>query len=130
MSAKTNETDGIDKEDRAPSLVKRDRIAAAIWKRTVKELLMMKKADHLDEAILSNYCISYARALRLEKKLTAITDGIQITSKGVAIEHPYATQARAAWKDIRACADRLGLTPAARAKLDKDDDGGDSFFEN
>ncbi len=80
-----------------------DKEALAIWKRVVASAKDMELLDNLDTELLATYCMASAKIK--EMRNVDDIDGIKALQAWVRIQ----TQ----------CADKLGFTPAARARLVK-----------
>lgn len=97
------------------------------WRRVTPQLTKLGLLTLIDFAALEGYCLSYARAIEAEIKLSA--EGLTIEShseKQTATvmsitttikKNPAATVAHEAWARVRAFASEFGLTPASRPKL-------------
>ncbi len=99
----------------APPFIKKDLVALRIWKDTVP--LLGDSVNNLDIAVLINFCQSYATALRMEYYLRYEGRTVVAGKLGFIQARPEVDLARQSWKEVRTCADRIGLNPIARKKL-------------
>jgi P27 family predicted phage terminase small subunit len=104
----------------APPLIKKDRVALHYWIETVP--LLGDSVEKTDISILTNYCLSYATAMRMEYYLKE-NGRTTLSVNGCEVPRPEVSIARESWKDVRSCSDRLGLSPMARKKLKVESDG-------
>lgn len=112
-----------------PALIKSDKVALKYWNEAVPALEKSGTVSPEDLAVLTNYCLAYAKAMRYEYFLREKGDTITVGKRGYTQVRPGVAICREAWKDVRTCADRLGLSPAARKKINVDiGDDEDDFF--
>ena len=98
--------------------------AVAEWKRVAKLLADAGVLTEIDMAVLAAYCQSYGIAEQASQaiaKMAArdeLTSGLMIKSaKGNAVPNPLVWIASAARRDSIRYAAELGMTPAARSKI-------------
>jgi P27 family predicted phage terminase small subunit len=115
---------------RAPKELNAD--ARKEWRRIVPILHKQGVLSDLDRSVLVAYCIAYARFLEANTELAR--SGLTQTSKnGYVTKHPALLIADKAMEQMGKCITQLGLSPAARSKIQNwesstaDDD--DAFFE-
>jgi P27 family predicted phage terminase small subunit len=112
-----------------PPLIKKDRVASKYWNDTIPLLQSKDIITELDIALLTNYCLAYANAMRMEYFLKENGQTVKVGTKGYTQVRPEVAIARESWKDVRTCADRLGLSPMARKKINMDEgDEEDDFL--
>ena len=86
------------------------------WKRICEALKDLNILTRADRAALASYCTSYARW----KEAEAIVDAegmVLVTDKGYSYQHPAVAIAQKERMLMRQYLVELGLTPAARARL-------------
>jgi P27 family predicted phage terminase small subunit len=105
-----------------PSIIKEKALELRYWNDTIP--LLGDSIEKIDIAVLTNFCLAYARATRAEKYLRHEGWVIKGTN-GQEQPRPEVAIAREAWKEVRSCADRLGLSPAARKRINSNAAGGD-----
>ncbi|MCK5581812.1 MAG: phage terminase small subunit P27 family [Candidatus Omnitrophica bacterium] len=97
-----------------------------VWKDTIKLLGSLNILEEVDGPILSAFCCSYCRWITVEKEIQKLakeegsTGLILETDNGRSI-NPLVIISRRAQKDTVTYAAQLGMTPAARLRLDLDD---------
>lgn len=109
---------------RAPGWMSEE--ALAIWKRTLRQARGLDLLDLLDENMLAIYCDAVARYRQASSTLIVLDKEGEPTARDESIK------AAQAWARVVAqYADKLGLSPAARARLAKRkaDEITDSFGE-
>jgi len=95
-----------------------DKIAKKCWEK-------LENIEIKDEALLIDYCLSLAKAIRAEFFLRK-NGFILKSANGYEQPRPEVAIAREAWKEVRSCIDRLGLSPMARQKLNLEEN---DFFD-
>lgn len=88
----------------------------SVWKRVVPELQRLNLLSKLDLDALGAYCASVGRARKAEAILKR--GGLTVKVNGQVQRRIEIGIARDSWKDARAFAGELGLTPAARTRLE------------
>lgn len=94
-----------------------------VWCETVKLLQPLRLLERIDSAILGAYCCSRVRWQVAEKALQDLgkTDAkealLTIGASGNLVANPLITISRNAQADMVAYANELGMTPAARIKI-------------
>ena len=89
--------------------------ALVIWKRILKQTKGMQLLDNLDENMLAVYCDTMIRYQQLSKPKVGEDGKVEfLTADGVKALQAYA-------RLLAGYADKLGLTPAGRARLVKKD---------
>ena len=91
--------------------------ALAEWRRVLPLLAAEDLVSRLDRGVLAAYCLAWARLVAAEK---ALLDGKPLTTEGShggTIPRPEVRIATMATAQVAALADRLGLSPAGRARL-------------
>lgn len=97
-----------------PAMVKGE--ALAEWKRVVPELDKLGVLATVDRAILTTYCVTWARWVKLDQQLTR--EGVTVTARdGATRKNPCWQMAREAANQIATLAAHLALTPSARLRL-------------
>jgi P27 family predicted phage terminase small subunit len=109
-----------------------DPAAAAVWRKTMRDLSGLDILDKVDEDMLATYCDAVARHREVTVKVRE--DGyVTINSRGNEAVSPYVQAAQSYARIIMQYADKLGLNPNSRARLAKkiadeeDDPNGDLF---
>jgi P27 family predicted phage terminase small subunit len=90
------------------------------WQRVVPQLKRLGIASALDRACIAAYCASWQRWLKAEENLERY-GAIVKSPSGFPMLSPYVSIAAAALKNMRAFAAELGLTPAARTRVQADE---------
>lgn len=106
--------------------------AAAEWDRITAELDAAGLLSRVDRASLTAYCLAWARMVWADQRLQAdgpiISEPIQNATGQVIGQkikaHPAGAILDSAARQVAAFADRFGLTPAARARLEGDGGAG------
>lgn len=105
------------------------------WRRVIKEIGENAELKTLDLKALEGYCQSYSKWRLCEKTLQ--DEGYTFeTPNGYVQQRPEVAIANKALADMRAFAKELGLTPAARSRMNKNSnsnttgDGDDPEMEN
>lgn len=92
-----------------------DEDARKVWRQTLKRLEGVEMLDCSDTEMLGIYCDAVSNYRKLSKGLVTILD-----EEGQTIAMEDSIKAIQAWmRVIASYADKLGLTPAARARLAK-----------
>lgn len=98
-----------------------DSLAKTVWKRVAKTLDELGVLSSTDLDTLENYCETYARIrrLRIELKKLGGTSYESIKPDGEVLwkAYPQASQLDSAERNFKSFAVELGLTPAARSKV-------------
>ena len=98
--------------------------AKAEWRRLRPELERLGLLTVLDRAALSAYCEAWADFVWAVK--TIRTSGrITKAGNGTCIPHPAVAIKRQSMQRIRELANEFGFSPAARARIDLEEPGGD-----
>jgi len=102
-----------DVELNIPKSVSGDQEALEAWNRIVADLKEVELMDNLDSDMLGVYCVGVARLERMQARYTELA-GRGLSSKMVddALKAVHAQE-----KMQLAYAEKLGLTPTARARL-------------
>ena len=96
-----------------------------VWKSTIDLLGSSNILEVVDGAVLAAFCCSYARWVTAEKEIQALAKENNITglvmksNKGYVV-NPLIIISRRAQRDTVDYAAQLGMTPAARLRLDSD----------
>jgi P27 family predicted phage terminase small subunit len=111
------------------------------WNRVVGDLYQAGVVRTTDRAALAAYCQAYGRWVVAEKALRTMADrdpsgggAMMITTKsGNVIQNPILGAANKSMADMVRYASELGLTPAARSRIqaerpEDDDDPGAKYF--
>lgn len=94
-----------------------------IWDQTVELLKPLKHLENIDGAILAAYCCSYVRWAAAEKEIqksskkSAIFGLLATGANGGAVINPLVNISRRAQADMVTYAAQLGMTPAARLRI-------------
>lgn len=94
------------------------------WRRLVPELERLGLLTVLDRAVLAAYCEAWSNfvwAVKLLRKEGRITHA----GNGTPIPHPAVTIERQSMQRLRELANEFGFSPAARARIDLEEPGGD-----
>jgi len=86
------------------------------WKRIVPELLTLGLLTRIDAFALASYCITYARWMEAEAKVTEAGPVVK-TKAGNLITNPYLGVANTAMKLCHKFAVEFGFTPSSRSRL-------------
>jgi P27 family predicted phage terminase small subunit len=100
--------------------------ARKVWARVRKQTAGLELLDNLDAEMLGIYCDAVARYRQASKNL------VVLNQKGEPVAEEDRIKAAQSWaRIVAAYADKLGLSPAARARLAKKraDDTADPFDE-
>jgi P27 family predicted phage terminase small subunit len=95
-----------------------DKEAQKEWKRVIKELGENTELKTVDLKALEGYCQSYSKWLSCEKVMQQEGYTFQ-TSNGYVQQRPEVSISKQALADMRAFQKELGLTPAARSRMNK-----------
>ena len=99
-------------------------VAKAEWRRLRPELERLGLLTVLDRAALSAYCEAWADFVWAVKHIR--TRGrLTIAGNGTCIPHPAVAIKRQSMQRIRELANEFGFSPAARARIDLEEPGGD-----
>lgn len=96
-----------------------DKEAKKEWKRILKIFEEQKKNfENIDIKALERYCLCYSDVLKFDELLKE--SGYLIFSpSGYPQQHPYCQLKKNAEQEMRNWMKELGLTPAARARMNK-----------
>lgn len=94
-------------------------LEAMLWHQTAEDLRAMKLFRRADYGCIRGYV--HALYLAIEADRRAEEGGLVVETERGPKRNPYTTIANEAWKNVRAFASELGLSPANRAKLGKSD---------
>lgn len=95
-----------------------DKEAKKEWKRVIKELGENTELKTVDLKALEGYCKSYSKWLSCEKFMQE--EGYTFeTPNGYIQQRPEVSISKQALSDMRAFQKELGLTPAARSRMNK-----------
>jgi P27 family predicted phage terminase small subunit len=86
------------------------------WDRIVPLLMAAGLLTELDRAVVSLYCVAYARWLDAEAHLRQFGTVVRKVRGGQG-PSPYLRVANTAYAQMRALANELGLSPASRSRL-------------
>ncbi|MHB0922596.1 MAG: phage terminase small subunit P27 family [Bellilinea sp.] len=103
-----------------------DENAQAVWKRVRKQIAGLDLLDNVDAEMLAIYCDAVARYSQ------TVTGMVEIQKDGNPIVRDEEIKAAQSWaRIVAAYADKLGLSPASRARLAKKraDEDRDPFGE-
>lgn len=106
-------SDGIE----APEMVKADTLALAEWNRLAPELVRVRVVTKADIAVLSAYCLTYARWQFAESKLRRDGLIVEAPRTKVPMHNMYRDIARQSMQDCIKFAAELGVTPSARTRV-------------
>ena len=101
--------------------------AKAEWKRLARQLYHLGTLSSLDRATLAGYCQTYGRWVESEKKLKE-TPAILKMPSGYLQQNPWLTIATRQLELMHRYMVELGLTPAARSKVQASIPPGPSKF--
>lgn len=102
-----------------------DEEAKKEWKRIIKEFEENDDLKTFDLKALEGYCQSYSRWKQCENVLQ--TAGLTFTTpNGYVQQRPEVAISNKALAEMRAWTKELGLTPAARARMKKNNDTGET----
>lgn len=100
-----------------PSWLNKD--AQAEWKRIVPLLVTIGSIAKVDRTVLALYCQAYARWKQAEEYLDDTAPDLLGTNRhGEDVLHPLARNRFKCWEQCKAALDKLGLSPADRARID------------
>lgn len=116
VEARTAAAEGVKRRGkvvlRVPDWLSDD--ARKIWARIRRQTAGMELLDNLDAEMLAIYCDAVARYRQAVRNL------VIVDADGVTLSKDEALKMAQAWaRIVAAYADKLGLTPAARARLVK-----------
>lgn len=98
-----------------------DQLAKTVWKKTAKTLDQLGVLSDTDLQTLENYCETYARIRRLRAEIKGLgsTAYQSVKPDGEVLwkAYPQVSQLDSAERNFRSFAVELGLTPAARTKV-------------
>lgn len=108
------------KKPKCPKWMLQDEIAAEEWKRIVK-LLVAEDKDFTDKDIkaLEGYCKNYSKWMGCEQILFKHGLSMVVNKEGYEQQRPEVSIANKAQQEMRAWMKELGITPAARARMNK-----------
>lgn len=92
-----------------------DHIARAEWDRMAPILHKLGTLTKIDHAVFESYCRYYSDWKRYQK--LAEKAPVVMTKWGQPIRNPYINLAQDAFKNYKACATELGLTPSSRSRI-------------
>lgn len=124
---KNTPPEGVDRAPEMPAVVAACPVAVAVWNDTCKALDEIGILSASDVFILEMYCTSYAEYLKLTEVVRK--EGFTVDNRSGKAANPNANAWEKAKSSVLRCMAQLGLTPAARAKLNgpgKDDDLSDA----
>lgn len=101
----------------APEMVKADAMARAEWNRITPELVRVRVATKADIAVLSAYCLTYARWQLAESKLRRDGLIVEAPRTKVPMHNMYRDIGRQSMQDCIKFAAELGITPSARTRV-------------
>lgn len=87
------------------------------WKETVAQLEPLRVLEQIDLGVLAAYCGSYVRWREAEKQLKKARSLVAVGAGGGLMIHPLVTLCQRERKDMVAYATQLGMTPAARMRV-------------
>lgn len=87
------------------------------WRRIAKEYEKLGILTRLDRAALMGYCIAYGTVWEAERAIQE-HGMVQYTETGYATQRPEVGIRNTALKEMRAFANELGMSPAARTRID------------
>lgn len=100
-----------------PPVVKRDKVASRLWDQYVPLLSSSGIVGPPDAMALTVMCLSYSRLVAAEGVL-AKAKSLTVTSEtGVVKAHPLLIVVQTATRDLATAAEKLGLSPTARARI-------------
>jgi P27 family predicted phage terminase small subunit len=110
-----------------------DAEAKAEWARVAPELEVCGVLTHLDRAALAAYCSAWSQVVTLEQKVQQFGEVLMNAAKGTAYRSPYAIALASARRQMLSFMSELGLTPAARSRIQLggpagDEDPAERFF--
>lgn len=91
-----------------------------IWIETVIMLRPLNLLEKIDRGVLAAYCCSYMRWVNAEKQIQKVREGINGGLRSLVdgrSPHALITVSRNAQQDMVGFAFQLGMTPAARIKI-------------
>lgn len=95
-----------------------DREAKKEWKRVIQKLTEDDSIKECDLSALEGYCQSYSRWKKAEQVLQK--EGLTFTTpNGYWQQRPEVSIANKALAEVRAFCKEFGLTPASRARIEK-----------
>lgn len=93
------------------------RVAKATWRRVIRDLESMRILSAVDRDIIAAYCQAVQRYQEFERAITE--HGITfVTEKGYVAQRPEVAMAHKQAQLVKQLAGELGLTPAARSRID------------
>lgn len=93
--------------------------AAQEWRRVVPVLDAMGVLSTLDRAVLSDYCVTWAQIVRIERSLEA--DAAVVPGRadiGGTVRHPLWSVLNQLRQRLHKSCDLLGLAPAPRGRIE------------
>jgi P27 family predicted phage terminase small subunit len=87
----------------------------ACWSYIVTDLVRAEALDHADAGVLEAAAVAWARAR--EARTHVNREGLVETTPQGRVENRYLAIERASWKEFRALAESLPLSPWGRARL-------------
>lgn len=89
------------------------------WRRVARMLYNAGLLTQVDKAVLAMYCQAYGRMVEAEKELEQGMSGgeVILSDRGNLYINPWLNVATAAAKDVLRLAQELGMTPAARSRV-------------
>ncbi len=96
------------------------------WKRVVPVLDSKKLLATIDNTLLTDYCICWARLLEAERLVSR--EGMVLETERGWVKHPATTVAAGCRQQLKFYIGELGLSPSSRGRIDLpggDDEGDD-----
>jgi P27 family predicted phage terminase small subunit len=114
-----------------PDLIARTPEAAKEWNRVMRELAALDLVKSTDQAMLSAYCMQWARYLQAEEEISRdgqTTRVLRTDKKGEIVKidgvpvveirkHPAVTVSEGAVKLLKNFAEQFGFSPSARSRI-------------
>jgi P27 family predicted phage terminase small subunit len=100
------------------------------WRRVCKELLPLGLLTVLDRGALAAYCEAWNEFVKAQEEVNKENfKRVLISEKGGEYPNPALWVARDARKNLNQMSEKLGMTPASRARLSigRDEDGDDEY---
>lgn len=94
-----------------------DDVAISAWHSNLGIMFDRKSFSAEDVPHLINYCNAISRVMQMEEKIAAMDQPIDFAASGSAKVHPLVTIHNIWTNQSLKLADRLGLTPMARARI-------------
>jgi len=97
----------------------------AIWKKTIELLNSVRVLQIIDGPVLAAFCCSYARWVAAEREIQIVQKENKLGALILKVNNSYTvnpliTVSRRAQADMVTYAAQLGMTPAARSRLESD----------